>query len=93
MTTRISDKMYDEEDNFLSNKKITWLNPNKLSDFDANSKSVILCHQSDLIYGPNFPFFERHFKSNPRTSIIFIERPPTDFSYSKLIKKVKLSSL
>lgn len=88
MTTRISDKMYDEEDNFLSNKKFVWLNPAKLSEFDANNKSVILCHQSDLLYGPNFTFFERHFKSNPRTMLIFIERPPTEFSFNKSIKKV-----
>lgn len=93
MSTQISDDMYDEEKNFLSNRKWAWLNPNKLGEFDASSKSIILCHQSDLLYGPNFAFFERHFKNNPRNMLIFIEQPPSDCGFSKSIKKVFQPSL
>lgn len=80
MSKTVSDYIYEEDKKFLAFKYCEMASPQDLAKLDPSAKVILLCLESDLLFGVNFPFFEKFFKNNKKNSIVFIERYPKGFS-------------
>ena len=88
MSARVSDNIYEEEKSFMMSKKWQYLSTAELSKIDHNSKVIVLCHQSDLLFGQCQQYIDKFFVGSSKNSLVFIEKFPENFVNEKTVKKV-----
>lgn len=80
MSNSVSEYIYEDDKCFLAFRYCKMISVADLNKIDPTSKVIVLCHEFDLFYGPNYPFYDRFLRSNPKNTIIFIEKIPKGFS-------------
>lgn len=80
MSNSVSEYIYEDEKSFLTFRHCKMVSTADLNKVDPTSKVIVLCQEFDLFYGPNYPFFDRFLRTNPKNTFVFIEKIPKGFS-------------